>query len=515
MGTASDFYELRRNGIGHIERTGAAEWTDYNTHDPGITILESLAYTITELAYRSGFPIEDILASAATGATPDDPYPNQTFYSARTILTVNPTTALDFRRLLIDVEAVRNAWVDCKGCGCDAPFYAWCDDNELVVSHDPSERSDPNLAVTRVDLRGFYDVLLELEADPDHGDLNDRKIVRRRTVIDPDGRRHTMTIEVRFPPWGLARREERLDLATDTEPFQLKVAVPTRTGTTPVDDAELRNHWFDVFYVDCEITLADNTTISIENASVRLYGDGTVRRQATVTELLGWLRDKSAEGFVEPYRRKLSVTDAAIDTAKQVLHSHRNLDEDYCHVDLVEIVEIAACADIEVEPSADIELVQARIWFELERYLDPPVEFWSRDELLAAGEAVEEIFNGPELDNGFLTEQGLRDTELRSELHVSDILDRLIDIAGVVSVDNLVLTAYDASGNPITGISDPSWSNGEPVFDPSRVSAAWWLSIPPHHRPRLHRRLSQFLFSSNGLPFVPRVDEAEDTLVQL
>ena len=80
---AEDFYRLRREGIGHIEKTGSAAWTDYNTHDPGISILEALAYAITELAYRTGFPIEDILASAATGASPDDPYPDQTFYSAR------------------------------------------------------------------------------------------------------------------------------------------------------------------------------------------------------------------------------------------------------------------------------------------------------------------------------------------------------------------------------------------------------------------------------------------------
>ena len=63
---AQDFYRLRREGIGHIEQTGSDEWTDYNTHDPGISILEALAYAITELAYRTGFPIEDILASAAS-----------------------------------------------------------------------------------------------------------------------------------------------------------------------------------------------------------------------------------------------------------------------------------------------------------------------------------------------------------------------------------------------------------------------------------------------------------------
>lgn len=514
---ARDFYRLRREGIAHIEQTGSAEWTDYNTHDPGISVLEALAYTITELAYRTGFPIEDILASAATGASAADPYPDQAFYSARRILTVNPTTAEDFRRLLIDVGPVRNAWVRCKSCACDAPFFAWCEEDQLVLSHDTSQRSDPATEVVRVEPRGLYDVLLELEPDAILGDLNDRKIVRRRTVTDPDGRRHVVTVEVRFPAWALARRGERRRLAEDDQPFTLTVAGPNRTttGTTPVDDVELRNHWFDVFYVDYEIELADATKIAVENASVRVFGDSAARRQATVAELLGWLGDPTAEGFVEPYRRKLSVTDAAVDAARAVLETHRNLDEDWCHVELVEIDEIAVCADVEVEPSADIDLVQARIWYEIERYLDPPVELWSLDELLARGAPSEEIFDGPELDNGFLTKQGLRATDLRTELRISDILDRLIDIEGVISVDNLRLTAYDAGGDPITGIADPDWTTGTPDFDPNRTSAAWLLFLPVHHRPRLHRGLSRFLFASNGLPFVPRLDEAEDTLVQL
>lgn len=513
---ARDFYRLRSEGIGRIEQTGSGQWTDYNTHDPGVSILEALAYATTELAYRTAFPIEDILASAAPGASEGNPYPDQTFYSARRILTVNPTTSEDFRRLLIDVDPVRNAWVRCKTCACDLAYFAWCEDDELVLSHDPSQRNDPATEIVRVEPRGLYDVLLELEADAVLGDLNDRKIVRRRTVVI-DGRRHLATIEVRFPAWDLTRRDERERLAHAEGALTLTVAGPNRTttGTKPVDDAELRTHWFDVFYVDYEILLADNSKVAIANASVRLFGDSSVRRQATVNRLLEWLGDATPEGFVEPYRRKLSVTDAAIDTAKASLEAHRNLAEDYCHVELVEIVEIAVCADVEVDPSADIELVQARCWFEVERYLDPPVEFWTIDELRARGEPAEAIFNGPELSNGFLTREGLRETDLRTDWRVSDILNRLIDIDGVISVDNLQLTAYDASGNPIKGIADPDWTTGTPDLDPDRISASWLLLLPHDHRPRLHRGLSRFLFSSNGLPFVARPGEAEDTLVQL
>jgi hypothetical protein len=36
---AEDYYRLRREGIGFVEKLGSRLWTDYNTHDPGITIL--------------------------------------------------------------------------------------------------------------------------------------------------------------------------------------------------------------------------------------------------------------------------------------------------------------------------------------------------------------------------------------------------------------------------------------------------------------------------------------------
>ena len=74
-----DFHQLRREGLAHLEATASAAWTDYNSHDPGITVLEAFAYALTELGYRAGFDIGDIIASGDAA--------HQAFFSARTILT--------------------------------------------------------------------------------------------------------------------------------------------------------------------------------------------------------------------------------------------------------------------------------------------------------------------------------------------------------------------------------------------------------------------------------------------
>ena len=55
------FEELLEEGIFHIQNFSGDNWTDYNYHDPGITILEQICYAITDLGYKSNFPVEDLL----------------------------------------------------------------------------------------------------------------------------------------------------------------------------------------------------------------------------------------------------------------------------------------------------------------------------------------------------------------------------------------------------------------------------------------------------------------------
>ena len=101
-----DFELLRREGLKHIEELASDIWTDYNVHDPGITILEALCYAITELGYRSRFDMKDLLAGDNGKLVP-----GQTLFTAKEILTINPLTINDYRKLLVDIEGIQNAWL--------------------------------------------------------------------------------------------------------------------------------------------------------------------------------------------------------------------------------------------------------------------------------------------------------------------------------------------------------------------------------------------------------------------
>ena len=58
-----DYDALYREGIEWIQRYAGAIWTDYNLHDPGVTRLEYLGFSSTEVGYRCNFPVEDLMDS--------------------------------------------------------------------------------------------------------------------------------------------------------------------------------------------------------------------------------------------------------------------------------------------------------------------------------------------------------------------------------------------------------------------------------------------------------------------
>ncbi len=103
--SALSYEFLRAEGMRLIQKMAGDTWTDHNIHDPGITILEQVCYAITDLAYRMEFDIQDLLGS-------DSKSTYDSLYSPATILTTNPVTLMDIRKMVIDVEGVKNAWVE-------------------------------------------------------------------------------------------------------------------------------------------------------------------------------------------------------------------------------------------------------------------------------------------------------------------------------------------------------------------------------------------------------------------
>ena len=154
-----DFSFLKAEGIKLIENLSGKVWNDYNTHDPGITLLEMFCYVLTDLGYRTSFDIADLLA---TKESPPSKL-QKDIYTATQILPCNPVTLNDFRKLVIDTKGVRNAWIEISD-SYEIPIYLHLekerkDSNEQKINLTYDAKKGDDI----LSLRGLYKVFVEYE----------------------------------------------------------------------------------------------------------------------------------------------------------------------------------------------------------------------------------------------------------------------------------------------------------------------------------------------------------------
>lgn len=147
-----DFHFLKKIGIEYIESLGGNLWTDYNTHDPGITILDMLCYTISDLGNRIELPIEHLLSKE------DGSGFESQFYTAQQILPNRATTVLDYRKLFINIDGVRNCWLRKH----TRKVQVNCKDD--ILSYNPN--AYPGLLPQyrrEFEMKGLYDLLVDFD----------------------------------------------------------------------------------------------------------------------------------------------------------------------------------------------------------------------------------------------------------------------------------------------------------------------------------------------------------------
>ncbi|RDE24685.1 DUF1508 domain-containing protein [Motiliproteus coralliicola] len=151
-----DVQQLYDQGISQLIELSSEIWSDYNRHDPGITLLEVISYLLTELSYRMDWPITDILVDglADTDAAQKRTLMSQHFPGADRVLPAAPLTETDYRKLLIDLPNVQNAWVD------PLPLSLYLD----CRTGRTSLKAVTGSGIKQLQVAGGYQVRLELAA---------------------------------------------------------------------------------------------------------------------------------------------------------------------------------------------------------------------------------------------------------------------------------------------------------------------------------------------------------------
>ena len=343
------YNQKRAKGLELIESYSRHVWTDYNVHDPGITILEYICYALSDLDTRTSLNIEDILAE-------DGKDFSEIFDTAEHILPCRALTIRDYRKLIINHPAVKNAWFK-KTTG-------WHDD----------------------------------------------------IFIDP--KKKKITVE-------------------NTDDFhQLKI---------------------------------------------KGFYDLTVQ-----------FHDVIKEDQKKPLLNKIW----------EILHQNRNLCEDFRKPEIVSEEPIGICFDLHVEPAVDIDEVMSEAACRIQSFISPNIRFYTLKQMQEKGYKVEDIFNGPFLSHGFIDDKEIENSDLRTEIHASDLIHVLMDIPGILAVKRLLMTSYEEDSDSQELV--PLISNKK-----------WVLPISDGKAPVFSLEKSRFIVYKNEVPYFADKEEIKYRIRQL
>jgi len=168
---AFDYEELRKIGIQYLEKTASSLWTDFNIHDPGITSLELLCYAITDLSYRTMYSVPDLLATESNTVESIKKH----FFSAKQIFPNKAVTINDYRKLIVDIPGIKNAWLNKR----TKEIYADLINKTLSLDVPKSRKWEPVL------VKGYYDILVEFDTNiRDAGKGGLKKRVREAVMLN-------------------------------------------------------------------------------------------------------------------------------------------------------------------------------------------------------------------------------------------------------------------------------------------------------------------------------------------
>lgn len=104
------FSRLQARTLEEVQRMSGNVWTDFNAHDPGVTLADVADYALAELDYKLGFPLADYLTDEDGAFQPE----RFGLFPPEEVYTTTPVTTEDYRRLLLTrVPEIENVTVEC------------------------------------------------------------------------------------------------------------------------------------------------------------------------------------------------------------------------------------------------------------------------------------------------------------------------------------------------------------------------------------------------------------------
>ena len=130
------------------------------------------------------------------------------------------------------------------------------------------------------------------------------------------------------------------------------------------------------------------------------------------------------------------------------LHRHRNLCEDFAQVVVLDPQDTRVHAAIEIDAVEDSAALLVQIYQAIATYMSPTIRFATLAEMLASGRTIDEIYDGPLLEHGFIDSDALEALKRRELLYTSDLIQVITDIPGVRAIRQISVSLDDEPPAP-------------------------------------------------------------------
>ena len=124
------------------------------------------------------------------------------------------------------------------------------------------------------------------------------------------------------------------------------------------------------------------------------------------------------------------------------LGRYRNLCEDFSKFSASRVQEIALFGKLIVAPGFNLHQLLAEVYFQIDQFLHPLVKFHSLSEMVDAGNSFDQLFNGPLLDHGFISDSDLLNLKRKAVIYTSDLIRLIMDVEGVEAVEDFNISSY-------------------------------------------------------------------------
>ncbi len=478
-----DFETLRKEGIHRIQDLCGEVWTDYNLHDPGVTILEQLCYGLTDLSYRSGFAVQDYL----TDETNSIDFQQQALFPPEEIFPSSAVTGVDYQKILYDaIPEIDYVWLEpsaAEGKPAAGGLYTVFVklDDELMQNHAREQNQNGNLDEQSGKLEQIHTVSERIRVSLDRlGAVLDERYEDLKSG-------HNVTADADLAAQAAGQQVDRMggilyqldailasmdniwrqinnlwSVITDS-PSSSGMSARLNKVLHKLEVAlnSVKESVLPVFESRTDNEIASDSTLSDKLIAPLSQFGNTLRELDTELQETGnglvskiGAPDQTEGKWDEP---------AIIQKVWSVFAAHRNLCEDIDQVEIIHTVPYFLAGEVEIQPAHNEAKIYAEIFLKCAHYISSGIQVDRYESILSQTGNYERIFTGPLTQHGFISDRCF--AEGGDVISVVDLITMVSRIDGVIKVHDLYLIdrdnkrhtsiSYDSSRHAFPGLNFP------------------------------------------------------------